>query len=94
MEELKPGQLVYSLAGRDKGKNYFVLKVLDRRFVLVVDGRYRLLSKPKKKNVLHLQRFNYLSGKFAEQLESGKITDSQVAYMLKETGRTEPEREV
>ncbi len=94
MEDLKPGQLVRSLAGRDKGQYYFVIEVLDRRFVKVVDGKYKLIAKPKKKNTMHLQPLKYLSGEFIEQLKSGKLTDSRVAYLLKETGQAKLEREV
>lgn len=57
MVELKPGQLVRSLAGRDKGKHYLVFKMLDDRYVTLVDGRSRPLSRPKKKNRVHLQHY-------------------------------------
>ena len=49
MEDLKPGQLVRSRAGRDKGKHYLVIEVISPREVLLVNGRSRPLSRPKKK---------------------------------------------
>lgn len=48
------GQLVRSLAGRDKGQYYIVLDQADG-FLLVADGRKRPVSAPKCKNPLHLQ---------------------------------------
>ncbi|MBO8169411.1 MAG: hypothetical protein H0Z35_09545 [Thermoanaerobacteraceae bacterium] len=66
--ELKRGQLVYSLAGRDKGETYIVLEVLDEKFVSVVNGRKRTVDKPKKKNIRHLQPVN----KFAEAVREKK----------------------
>jgi ribosomal protein L14E/L6E/L27E len=54
MNELKPGQLVISKAGRDKGKWYVVYKV-EGPWVYIVDGKTRRLEKPKKKNLRHLQ---------------------------------------
>ena len=48
------GEIVKSLAGRDKG---YLLCVVgyDEEFVLVCDGKERRLERPKKKNPKHLQ---------------------------------------
>lgn len=53
--QLAPGQLVYSLAGNDKGEAYLVWDVIDHTFVSVVNGRKRSVAGPKQKNVKHLQ---------------------------------------
>ena len=42
-------------AGKEKNSRFVVTEVLDDRFVLISDGRKRKLSRPKKKNILHLQ---------------------------------------
>lgn len=84
MEVIKPGQLVCSLAGRDKGNYYFVLRRDDKKLVWVVDGKRKTISEPKKKNELHLQKHNYICRAFAEQLDTGKLTDSSISYYLKE----------
>ncbi len=87
MEDLKPGQLVCSKAGRDKGKRYLILKVLDRSHVLLVDGRSRPFARPKKKNTLHLQPYNKRIDISAEEV-SGKLTDERIArYILELTSR-------
>lgn len=83
MEELKPGQLVRSKAGRDKGKHYLVLKVVDSTRALLVDGRGRSLTRPKKKNIAHLQRYNKRID-FSAELASGKLTDGQIVRFLYE----------
>ena len=57
MEMLRPGQLVRSKAGRDRGRHYLVIKVIGPREVLLSDGRKRSLSRLKKKNVAHLQPY-------------------------------------
>ena len=80
MTELKPGQLVRSLAGRDKGKHYLVLEKLDNKYVLLVDGRSRLVDRPKKKNIAHLQRYE----RRAEPVDSNQLTDNQVISYLNE----------
>ena len=47
------GQIVYSKAGRDKGK--FMVTVLEEEgFVCVCDGKERPLERPKRKNVKHI----------------------------------------
>ncbi|NLI70562.1 MAG: RNA-binding protein [Firmicutes bacterium] len=84
MGEIRPGQLVCSLAGRDRGKYYFVWRRVDSRYVLVVDGRGKTLSSAKKKNLIHLQKHNFVSSAFVEGINSGKITDSLISRYLKE----------
>jgi len=82
MVELKPGQLVRSLAGRDQGKHYLVLSEIDQQYVLLVDGRSRPLAKPKKKNKAHLQHYDRL----AEQegpLSAETLSDSQIVWLIK-----------
>lgn len=81
MESLKPGQLVRSKAGRDKGKHYLVIKVLSPREVLLADGRRRPLSRPKKKNALHLQAYSRRV-EIEKLIISQKLTDSQVIKYL------------
>ena len=51
---LKKGRLVKSLSGRDKG---YILAVVaaDEKTVFVCDGKERPLSKPKKKNIRHIE---------------------------------------
>ncbi len=83
MVELKPGQLVRSLAGRDKGKHYLVSKVLDHKYVLLVDGRCRPVDRPKKKNVAHLQHYERRAVP-ADVLNSAQLTDNQVIKYLKD----------
>lgn len=55
---MKIGQIVYSKAGRDKGK---VLSVIlgDNSKVFVVDGKERPLERPKLKNPKHLEFTGY-----------------------------------
>lgn len=83
MVELKPGQLVRSLAGRDKGKHYLVLRELDPVYVLLTDGRSRPVSRPKKKNRAHLQHYER-SVSLSKEYEYDKLNDSQVIMYIKE----------
>lgn len=83
MEELKAGRLVRSLAGRDKGEHYLVLRSLDARHVLLVNGRNRTLERPKKKNLAHLQPYRRRVENMEELMGAQKLTDSQVISYIK-----------
>ena len=52
--ELKKGQIVKSLKGHDKG-NLFMVAGFDEKRVLLCDGKERKLSKPKSKNLKHIE---------------------------------------
>lgn len=52
--QLKPGMLVKSKAGRDKGRIYVIIRV-EQEYVYVADGVLRPLRRQKKKNRMHLQ---------------------------------------
>lgn len=57
---VRVGQVATSIAGRDSGKPYIVVRVLDERFVLLADGDTRRIKNPKKKNVRHLIFHDYV----------------------------------
>lgn len=84
VDDVRPGQLVRSTAGRDKGEHYLVLKKLDEKSVLLVNGKNRTIERPKKKNLLHLQKYRVFSLDFIEKLLTGTIRDSSVIHYLKE----------
>ena len=48
------GRLVYSKAGRDKGKPYIIAEILDEEYILLSDGNLRTLERPKKKKLMHV----------------------------------------
>ena len=51
---LSEGEIVLSRAGRDRGRAFVILKLIDEEYVLLVDGRLRTLERPKKKKRRHL----------------------------------------
>jgi len=65
------GRLVYSKAGRDQGRPLIVVRVIDDRLVMVVDGDLRTVEKPKVKNIRHLQPTNYYAAAIAEKMARG-----------------------
>ena len=58
--EIQKGSLVYSKAGRDKGKFLLVVKT-DGEYAYTADGELRTVQKPKKKKFKHLQKTNLIA---------------------------------
>ena len=51
---MKNASVVMSVSGHDKGTVYVALK-REGNFLFLCDGKNKLLSKPKKKNIKHLK---------------------------------------
>lgn len=77
------GQIVVSRAGRDAGKRFVVVKVVDEFFVEISDGDLRRIEKPKKKKVKHLNITDERAEGLEEKLKSGaKITNAEIRKAL------------
>ena len=77
------GRIVYSKAGRDKGKAFVVVGVIDDNNVYLADGDIRKIEKPKKKKIKHLETTDYFSLDLIEKLKNKqKITNSEIKKAL------------
>ncbi|MFV0440797.1 MAG: hypothetical protein ACK5LV_05840 [Lachnospirales bacterium] len=78
------GQIVFSKMGRDKGKAFIIVDVLDNEeTVYLCDGKHHKLCKPKKKNVKHIQKTNYIDKEIGSLLEDeGYIQDAMLRRAL------------
>ncbi len=82
--EIRPGQVVVSTAGRDRGRRYIVLGAIDGAHVAVVDGACRPVSRPKKKNVRHLAATRKADGRVGSKILAGvRVTDEEVREALR-----------
>ncbi|MDD2371775.1 MAG: hypothetical protein PHQ32_07245 [Firmicutes bacterium] len=63
-----------------------VLKIEeDRRFVIVVDGVYRKLANPKKKNIKHIEMSGIIIDVLNIKLQQNKmLQDSEIARHIRE----------
>ncbi|RKD34135.1 KOW domain-containing RNA-binding protein [Thermohalobacter berrensis] len=80
--DLEVGQVVKSKAGRDKGKVFVIYKILDEKYLLLIDGDMRKLKKPKKKKVKHVMIYNDIIEPLKEKIEKGEKFDN--AYVRKQ----------
>lgn len=77
------GQLVRIMQGRDAGQFAVVLKVLDERFVFIADGDKRKFDRPKKKNINHLEFFDYVSPEVQNSIsETGRVTNGKLRFAV------------
>jgi transcription elongation factor len=81
--ELRPGDVVRSLAGRDRGTVGVVWGILSSHRVAVVDGAVHPLAKPKAKNRRHLEVLGQ-DGDLAHRIASGRrISDGEICAALR-----------
>ena len=79
---IQVGDLVISLAGRDKGRCYVVVETTLTR-VKVIDGKLHKTFSPKTKNIKHIKLMfdaglNYL----VENIKQGKLVSNKRLYKL------------
>ncbi len=78
-ENLSVGQLVKASCGRDQGKLFVIISIVDEDYVMIVDGKSRKLDKPKLKKIKHLNIHNFVIEKVKKLLLNGEnITDSVI----------------
>lgn len=71
-----------SLAGRDQGTSYVVLRQVDERRVAVCNGR-RAVDRPKLKNRRHLEILGWVETNLALRLERGdRVSDMDIMKAL------------
>lgn len=80
------GRAVLSRQGRDAGRCFVVLQVLDEQFVLMADGLTRKLDHPKKKKIKHLHPKPVLMDGLEARLSAHQLLDSDLRKFLRENG--------
>ena len=87
MERLpfETGRVVQSRQGRDAGRCFVILQVVDDQFVLMADGLTRKLDHLKKKKVKHLHP-KPLRMDVQSLLETNRLKDSDLRAFLREHG--------
>ena len=92
METVRSPDIVFSLAGHDKGREYVVLNT-DGNYALLVDGKTRKLNNPKRKSLKHICLGKMGSHELAKIINGANATDSairkELARFRSEAGMTE-----
>lgn len=86
------GRVVLSRSGRDKGRAFLIVEVIESPYVLIVDGGLRRLAKPKKKKLKHLDLQPMVLENIQEKLTQGKkVFDAELRSALKNAMESQKE---
>ena len=78
LPDIEIADVVRSIAGRDAGKLFYVIKT-DEAFLALVNGKDRTLEKPKQKKRKHAVKVLRSETRVAEKLRSGdKVLNSEL----------------
>lgn len=87
-DDITIGQVVKSRAGRDKGRMFLILDIIDEQNVLIVDGDLRKLDNPKKKKIKHLIIYKTLLTEVKFKLENKvKLNNAYIRKLLEPFNR-------
>ena len=76
--EIARAHLVEAMAGRERGKLFYVLDT-DGEYLLIADGRSRRVEAPKRKKRKHVRFIADTRDRVASKLEaSEKVTNSEL----------------
>lgn len=73
------GSIVISVSGRDKGRVFITVGVLDEEHVAIADGRLRKIEKPKKKKLKHLRVIETACIEAQTLIRQNKLTNDTAA---------------
>ena len=75
---ISKGDLIVSLAGRDKDKLFYVLNV-DETYAFLADGKQRKIENPKRKKLKHLRFAARIDSRVADRIRNGdKVLNSEL----------------
>ena len=85
MYPIEPGSVVRSTAGRDQGRLFIVVSLIDGDFAYVANGKLRTMEHLKKKRRKHLKPTGHVVGAFVEKQRQGEpVLDHEIRAWLKE----------
>lgn len=79
--EYKVGQKVRSIAGRDNGKLYIILRT-EGIYAYLADGNSRKLDNPKKKKFKHIQGSYDVSDDIVEMINNSTLENHMIRKFL------------
>ena len=86
--DISKADIVISMAGRDQGKHFFVLRVEDG-YAYLIDGKQRTMENPKRKKLRHLRFAARIDSNVAQKILKGdKVLNSELRRDLAIYGQT------
>jgi len=89
------GVLITARAGRDKGRCFVIVGIIDDQYVLIADGDTRPVARPKKKKLMHVHAEPELAEDIREKLIKGEyIQDAEIRRAIaRYTNKKRPDKE-
>ena len=85
--DISKSDIIESLAGRDKGKLFYVIDT-EENYVLIADGKGRKLENPKRKKLKHVRRVSRTETRVAAKILNGdKVLNSELRRDLAAYGQ-------
>ena len=85
--DISKSDIILSLAGRDKGKLFYVIET-EENYVLIADGKGRKLENPKRKKLKHVRRVSRTETRVALKIRNGdKVLNSELRRDLATFGQ-------
>lgn len=82
--KFKKFEIVRSIAGHDKDNIYLISQILNKDYVLLIDGKIRKILNPKKKKGKHIVSLNIVENTLENIFEDkSKVNDSKIRKILK-----------
>lgn len=78
---MKPGEIVRSVKGRDRGYLAVVVGTTGQR-VLIADGQYHLVDHPKPKNPKHLESLGVVDPLWTDSVQN--LKDEEIRRLVLE----------
>lgn len=72
------GKLAYSKSGRDAGRNFLIIGIIDNNYVYISDGDLRPMEKPKRKKLMHLKLTNDTAEDILKLINSGEMVSNRM----------------
>lgn len=77
------GNVALSKSGRDEGRYFIVVGIINDNYVYISDGDLRTIEKPKKKKIKHLNITNISADEIKNLLQAGeRVSNSMVKKFL------------
>jgi len=78
------GRVAVSTAGRDTGRAFMIIGLVDAQYVYIADGDLRKIEHPKKKKLKHLKLTETVLVSIADKLKQGtKVFDAEIRSAIK-----------
>ena len=81
---MRLGEIVFSIAGRDKDRYYVVVSIENESRVKVADGEFKSIKNAKLKNVKHIKSSEVVLEKIEQKLMDGdQVFDTEIRSALR-----------